>query len=312
MVPTAPYLILNPKAGSFLRRRYIFRLIRLLRTLYPSLRVLKTERPGDGIRLGREAVQAGADLILCAGGDGTYHEVINGMVGSAIPLAVLPMGTGNSLVRELGLSTHPFRASKALQTGTPRRIYLGQLEPPATPDSKQAARSACADMADRRYFVLMTGAGFDAYVVQQVGTGAKKIWGKLAYLITGIISLFTYRYPMITFKIGEKQLVGTTGVVAKARTYAGPFTIAPAADLEKATLMLCLFKGRGPLTYLKYALAVMLGLHTYLRDVEMHIAEEVAITSSSPVSVQADGEWLGGLPMKVSIAEERLLLLYPK
>jgi len=298
----SPYLIINPKAGSQLKRRRIPHLIKFLKAVYPSLQVRETQKPGDGSQLGQEAVRSGSDLIICAGGDGTYHEVINGIAGSPVSLAVLPMGTGNSLVRELGLSTNPFKVSKALQTGRPHRIYLGQLEPPATPDSKQAAR---------RYFVLMAGAGFDAYVVWQVGTGAKKIFGKLAYLIAGITSLFTYPYPPITFEIGEKRLTGTTGIMAKARTYAGPFTIAPAADLEKPTLVLCLFKGRGPLAYIKYALAVMMGMHTRLKDVEMHIAEEVTVTSSNPVPVQADGEPLGRLPVRISIAKEGLLLLYP-
>lgn len=314
----SPYLIINPKAGPYLKRRQMPRLIEFLKAIYPSLKVLETQKPGDGTRLGQEAVQGGADLILCAGGDGTYHEVINGIAGAPVTLAVLPMGTGNSLVLELGLSTHPLRASKVLQTGRPHRIYLGQVEPLATPDSEQAARPAYAclrkqaDTAGRRYFVLMAGAGFDAYVVQQVGTGAKKLFGKLAYLIRGMVSLFTYRYPMITFEIGERQLIGTTGVVAKARGYAGPFTIAPAADLGKPTLVLCLFKGRGPLVYIKYALAVILGVHGRLKDVEMHIAEEVTVTSSSPLLVQADGELLGSLPVRISIADEGLSLLYPE
>jgi YegS/Rv2252/BmrU family lipid kinase len=299
----SPYLIINPKAGPYLKRRQIPRLIQFIKGFYPGLKVLETQRPGDGTRFAREAVQAGADLILCAGGDGTYHEVINGMAGSVIPLGVLPMGTGNSLVRELGLSTNPFKAVRALQTGRSQYIYLAQVQPSDTAKT------------DRRYFVLMAGAGFDAYVVGQVGTGFKKFLGKLAYLLTGTASLFTYPFPTITFQIGDKRLTGTTGITAKARTYAGPFTIAPPADLSKPTLVLCLFKGRGPLAYLKYAIAVMLGLHTRLKDVEMHMAEKVTVTApfgtDRPVTVQVDGEALGPLPVTLSIAEEGLWLLTP-
>ena len=239
-----PALILNPVAGPVWRRRKARRLIEHLKMLYPDLTVHVTVRAGDAERLARTLSSGSHDLILAAGGDGTYHEVINGMRDSSIPLGILPMGTGNSLVRELGLPTHPLRAASAIRNGVVRPVYLGLIDPAST--------------ASERLFILMVGAGFDAEVIRRVGPSQKRL-GILAYAVAGIVELFRYGYPMITFRVDGKEFKGTSGIIAKARCYGGPFAIVPQVRLDRPELILCLLKGRGPFTYLKYTLGVIAG-----------------------------------------------------
>ncbi|MBI3995390.1 MAG: hypothetical protein HY349_05380, partial [Nitrospirae bacterium] len=206
-----PALILNPVAGPVWRRRKARRLIEHLKTLYPGLVVHETNRAGDGERLARSLSSGSHDLILAAGGDGTYHEVINGMRDSSVPLGILPMGTGNSLVRELGLPTHPLRAATAIRNGVVRPVYLGQIGPAST--------------ASERLFILMVGAGFDAEIVRRVPPSQKRL-GMPAYMAAGIVALFRYNYSPITFRVDGKEVMGTSGIIAKARCYGGPFAIA--------------------------------------------------------------------------------------
>ncbi|MBI3811910.1 MAG: diacylglycerol kinase family lipid kinase [Nitrospirae bacterium] len=283
-----PALILNPVAGPVWRRWKARRLIEHLKTLYPDLVIHPTVRAGDGERLARTLSSGPLDLILVAGGDGTYHEVINGMRDSSIPLGILPMGTGNSLVRELGLPANPFRAATAIRNGVVRPVYLGQC--------------------DQRLFILMVGAGFDAEVVRSVPPGKKK-WGMPAYMLAGIEQLFRYGYPTLTFRVDGKELKGTSGIIAKARCYGGPFAIVPQVRLDRPELILCLFKGRGPMTYMKYMLGVITGLHTRMSDVEFHGGTTIEVESPAPL--QADGEAIGIGPARLTILPKPMNLVYP-
>ncbi|HUK55473.1 MAG TPA: diacylglycerol kinase family protein [Nitrospiria bacterium] len=283
-----PALILNPVAGPLWRRRKSRRLIGRLKTLYPGLTVHPTERAGDGERLARELSSASHDLILAAGGDGTYHEVINGMRNSSVPLGILPMGTGNSLIRELGLPTNPLKAATAIRAGAARPIYLGRY--------------------DQRLFILMVGAGFDAAIVRSVPPGRKRL-GMWAYMAAGLLQLFRYPYSTIVFRVDGRAVRGTSGIVAKARCYGGSFAIVPNVRLERPELILCLFKGRGPVTYMKYTLGVITGLHVRMKDVEFH--RGTAIEIESPVPLQADGEAAGFAPARLAVVPEPLNLVFP-
>lgn len=283
-----PSLILNPAAGPLWRRRKARRLIAHIRSLYPSLSVHMTERGGDAERLAASLSSGPSDLIMAAGGDGTFNEVINGMKGSSTPLGILPMGTGNSLVRELGLPVNPFHAASAIRQGDPRPVYLGRI--------------------GNRLFALMLGAGFDAWVIGRVSPSNKR-WGMLSYVIAGLAGLFTYGYPLISFRVDGKEHLGTSGIIAKGRCYGGPFAVVPEARLDRPELVLCLFTGRGPMTYLRYALGIMGGLHARMKDIRFYKGTEIVIDSSVPL--HADGEPVGRGPIRVTIHSAALNMVYP-
>ncbi|MBI3597177.1 MAG: diacylglycerol kinase family lipid kinase [Nitrospirae bacterium] len=310
-----PTLILNPVAGPVWRRGRARRLIEHLKTLYPNLTVHPTNRAGDGEHLARTLSSGSHDLILAAGGDGTYHEVINGMRGSSVPLGILPMGTGNSLIRELGLPTNPLKAATAIRNGAARPIYLGQIDPASTASERGRLHPALpvegatrAPTIDHRLFILMVGAGFDASIVRSVPPGRKRL-GMLAYMLAGIIQLFRYDYSTVTFRVDGREVKGTSGIVAKARCYGGPFAIVPHVRLDHPELVLCLFKGRGPITYMKYTLGVITGLHHRMKDVEFHSGRTIEI--ESPVPLQADGEAIGIAPARLTIVPQTLNLVFP-
>lgn len=126
-------------------------------------KILLTEKSNDATRIASEAVMEKPYAIIAAGGDGTINEVINGMVKSDVPLAILPLGTTNVLAKELGIPEYINGAMEAIVSRKPRTVSLGRIELNPGTDSAYA-----------RYFCLMAGIGFDGKAVHDINNAVKK------------------------------------------------------------------------------------------------------------------------------------------
>ena len=98
-----------------------------------------TSARGDATKLAREAVAENRDMIIVCGGDGTINEVVNGMAGSRVPLAVLPAGTANILAKELGLPWNVSKAAALIARGKHRRIAMGMVSPAGNSETSAAS-----------------------------------------------------------------------------------------------------------------------------------------------------------------------------
>jgi YegS/Rv2252/BmrU family lipid kinase len=128
-----------------------------------------TEDPGQGVTA--QALDKGVDLVLAAGGDGTIRAVASALAGSDVPLVILPIGTGNLLVRNLGLPNDLDAALAVLQSTTDRTLDLGYLR---------------ADDPDAgEHFVVMAGMGFDAAMMEDAPEQLKERLGWAAYVVSG-------------------------------------------------------------------------------------------------------------------------------
>lgn len=127
-----------------------------------------TGGPGDARLFAEEAVADRVDLVGVYGGDGTTMQAAAALVGTEIPLGVIPGGTGNLLAGNLRIPTHPVRAARALIKGRPGPIDLG-----------------CMARADGdHYFAVACGAGYDARVMAETSTADKHRWRFAAYVAT--------------------------------------------------------------------------------------------------------------------------------
>ena len=148
-----------------------------------QVETLATGGPGDARQLAEYGVQQGMDIVAVLGGDGTIMQAAAAMVGTGVPLGVLPGGTGNQLAGNLRLSFNPVRAATALVHGTPRPFDLGRM-----------------DRADGvHYFAVAAGAGLDARVMADTGSLQKRKWGQLAYVATTLRLLS--EAPSVPFRI---------------------------------------------------------------------------------------------------------------
>lgn len=245
-----------------------------------------TERKGHAEELAREAVKKEPRLIIAAGGDGTINEVLNGMVMSETPLAILPLGTTNVLAKELSIPESVEGALERATTGQLRSVCLGKI----------AAFSEKSPLA--RYFCLMAGVGFDAKAVHDVNSTLKKISGAGAYIWSGINNLIHYSPTELIFSIDGKLYTGYAAIIGNASRYGGNFKITPDADILDPHLYLCIFKGSNRNDLLRYAAGAMRGTHLKQKDVLYLRASQISITGNSPI--QLDGDYFGSTPATIT------------
>jgi len=284
-------LIVNPIAGNRAYRS-IKKIEALLRQKV-SFTTQVTRKKGDAFAFARDITET--DLVIVASGDGTFNEVINGMLSSkpeatSYPLALIPLGTSNVLAKELNIPGDIEKAVHLSLTGTPKKISLGRI--------------------NGHYFSLMAGIGFDGETVLKANDIIKKMWGKGAYIFSGILVLKGYSPPLIQVKTPDGILTGYTAVVGKASYYGGPFQVTPGADITKPLLDLCLLKSKTKKSLLKFISGVITKRHMDLKDVIYRKFSKLEITSKDPVHVQIDGDYFGTLPVKIDAVQDVISIIW--
>ena len=307
-------LIYNPVAGRRpeQREKQIERAVAALEDAGISARVAKTSAPGMAVQLARDAVRRGDKLVLVCGGDGTINEVINGLVGpvpSETTLGILPGGTANIIAKELDLPHDPVRAARELPRWRPRLIPLGQATWPA-----EATNPVPDARVERRYFMSVAGAGFDAYVVYKLSSAFKMSLGVVAYGLEAVRQALRHSFPAIVCRVDTRTLRGTLAVIQRTRRYAGWLHLVPGARFFEPELQVCLFQSRSGARYFLYATAVIARQHLRLGDVELVRAQKVFCAAAEPgtqVHFELDGEHVGELPAAFEVVPDALPLLVP-
>jgi len=285
-------IIVNAAAGrSGSSRRRLGRVVAALERRGCAV-VLRRVAPasGDAERLAREA-EADFDIIVAAGGDGTLNAVVNGMEAAPRPIALLPFGTANVLAREIGLPRDPERLADLIAAAPARPIWPGRV--------------------GDRLFLTMASSGFDAETVAAVNSRLKRHTGRLAFAWAILVCLWRYRACELCVRVDGVDHRAAAVIAAKGRLYAGPYVIAPRADLAEPILDLVLFQRSGRLAVLRYLGALLLGRLPRRRDIVLLRSREAFASAAKAVPVQADGEIVACLPVRIAIAEQPLRLVRP-
>ena len=260
---------------------------------------VRTRGPGDGESLARRAVAEGCRRILVAGGDGSAHEVVNGVMtaGLADPrevtLAVAPTGTGNDWARSLGVGRRPGEIAAVLAAQRTVLHDVGVIE------------HAGAAAPKRRHFINVAGAGYDAWVTARV---PRPVPSALTYLRIALGGLASFRSPHFRITAGgvsieEKLLLA---FVAIGQYCGNRMHVAPTAELDDGLFDMLAVRelqlGRALTKLAKLYGGRILGDPA----VRHWRADYVRIDSSPPVCVQADGELVGETPVEFSILRRAL------
>src|ERR1700733_7825893 len=112
-----------------------------------------TRAASDATDQTKYAIAAGCDTVFACGGDGTVHDVLQGLVGSQTALGIIPLGTANSLAHDLKLPLSPARAARAALTAKPLRIAVGRV-----------TYLDLTGKESQRYFTVIVGIGVDAHL----------------------------------------------------------------------------------------------------------------------------------------------------
>lgn len=293
------FLVYNPGAGKIKAGGD-----RLILTLLSELRrhgIWATLAASRGLgtlpQVTRECVDRGADLIIACGGDGTINEVAQGLVGSDIPLGILPAGTANVLACELGFGSNLGRTIRSLPTCRPHRISAGLL-------------TNAAGVA--RYFLLMAGAGLDAFIVYNISAQLKRRFGKAAYWIGGFRQLGRSLEEFHVHLDGALHRC-SFALVTKVRNYGGDLEIAKKISILDDHFEIVLFEGAESYRYLKYFLGVATNSLERMSGVTVRRTRQAEFLplEQRPVHIQVDGEYAGQLPGRVEIVPDALRLLIP-
>jgi len=291
------HLIFNPISGQGNSQQDLL-LIRKLLEPYMQLKVCITNPQTTAEQLAQEAIAMGSDLIIASGGDGTVSAVAGAVIGTGIPLGVIPRGTANAFCVALGIPTNIRGACETILAGMTRVIDV----------------ASCNGLP----MILLVGIGFEAGTIERADREAKNRWGALAYIIAGWQQL------------NEHDLFETEiEIEGVAQTFrAGAITIANAAPITSI-----LAQGFGKVIVNDGLLEVMiLTSKTKLQTVTAMIdllesalikteinrddtirlrTNRIKVTANPPQKVVVDGEVIGTTPIEVACIPGGLTVLAP-
>ena len=248
---------------------------------YGTADLVLTEGHGHAVELARQAADDGYDLVVAAGGDGTVHEVVNGLVRgdkADAMLGVLPIGSGNDFAFGLGIPLENLGASVArLFQGEPRLVDLARIED----------EHGRYELFDNNF-----GLGFDAIVVIRT-EAITRIHGFLMYLtaVFQTIALY-YQTPHVDVwfddeKVSQKTLFLAMGIGPRG---GGGFFLTPDAVSDDDLIDSCLVNPVGRLTMLGMLGQAIKGTHIHSKHVTMRRNKRIRIQSNMPMPIHIDGE----------------------
>lgn len=288
------FLIGNPIAGGGALKK-IKKAEKILKTKGILVETLLTKSRGDAERFAEQIKKnsSGNRLVIAAGGDGTYNEVVNGLAFSETPMAILPMGTTSVLAKELKIPDNIERAIDIALKGDVQRIHLGRIK----------------NQEKQRFFILMAGIGFDGKAVFGVDSEKKKYFKKIAYILSGIKTLLSYAPEELQISNSYTKKAYSV-VVCKASCYGGPFKLAPDVNLRKPYFYTFLSKTRSKLGLSIQILGVLFGKHIKMKNTDYFKTEILKITGDA--HVQIDGDYFGKTPVEIELMRDALNLVFPE
>ena len=203
-------IIFNPKAGRA-HPGSLERARKILESQGIETQLSPTDAAGAATEIARQAVAQGRQMVIACGGDGTLNEVVNGLAGSQVALALLPAGTANVLAKELRLPWNIEKAAALVAAAASRRIALGWV------DTKNHGGKG-------RYFLSVAGAGPDGAIVNAVDPALKARTGTLAYWAAGFQQLTSYKFPRFRATTDHHSFDATLIVVWAHEKLRRPFS----------------------------------------------------------------------------------------
>jgi diacylglycerol kinase (ATP) len=277
-----PYIVVNPKAGSV---RDVEALLKQLRRLNPR-KLCLTKRTGEAGTLARQAVRAGCDYIIAAGGDGTLNEVINGIAAPhrvrSVRIGMVPLGTANDFARSLNSPASIEENIDNLSANQTISVDLVRITAKRT-----------------RYFINVSAGGFSGVVAEKLTSQMKSTWGPLAYLrsaAAALPELHAY-HSTIVFDDVEKLMIELYNViVANGQFVAGGLPVAPDDSVWDGLFDVLLVPKRPAGEIVLLAAQMLLGKHLSSGALIFRRAKKLSVTSRPRMSFNVDGERFGNDP----------------
>lgn len=243
----------------------------------------------DSLAYARDPRAHEADMVGIVGGDGTARMVVEALRRAALSplLAIMPAGTVNLIAREIEASGT--KAKDGAEEGQARTHYHGLI--------------------DGQAFLCCASVGPDSAIVARVTPERKARWGKAAYVLAALAQIARWQRPRLAVTVDGQPHEAEAVFVLKGHFYAGPWTLDPAARLDRADLRVLLLPRARRRDIARLALGALLGAGRERMPLESPAwrrfsAHSLTIASADegPVPVQADGDIVGQTPVRIALA----------
>jgi diacylglycerol kinase (ATP) len=267
-----------------------------LRALGIGVRLLEGAGPSDAMRLAKDAVRAGVDALVVAGGDGMVHLGVQYVAGTDVPLGFVPAGTGNDFATALGIPAHDPRAASDIVAQWVVRDVDAVLTDSA---------------AGQRWYAGVMSTGFDS-AVNERANAMRWPRGRMRYNLgilaeLGVFHALPFRLTIDGTVIEVEAMLAAVGNNTR---YGGGMMIAPAALLDDGLLNVTVLRRLGKIEFLRVFPRVYKGTHVDHPAVEVHVGRQVRLEAPGAIAY-ADGERIGGLPITATCVPGALRVLAP-
>jgi YegS/Rv2252/BmrU family lipid kinase len=306
-------LIYNPVSGQVSSRRdsAVQDALGVLRAAGIAADLFETSEPTGAAAHTQEAVRRGCDTVLACGGDGTVHAILQNLVGTQVALGVIPLGTANALASNLGLLGSPAKVAAMLLHAMPVRVPVGRIH----------FHDSAGNPASRS-FLVAAGVGADALLMSRMDARLKRRLGYILYLIEAFRVWAGGSFPLFEAAFtangsdAPRLIQVSQLLVVRVRSFGGALReLAPGATLHSPRLNMLAFRTQSRRRFMRFLLAVLFRRHTFNGDIELLEAASVQCHalngSTASVFVEADGEVLGSLPVRIEVVPDALTLLIP-
>ncbi len=292
--------ILNPKAGKGKGQRILERLKSEIADHRLDAELLISEKPGHATQL---AARCRGEIVVAVGGDGTVNEVANGLIGSSKVLGILPSGSGNDMIKSIGIPVDSSGAFAKILAFRTSEIDCSTVQ--CFPDERESA-------TPKRYFLNGVGIGFDAAVAERT-TKAKYLHGTALYVLSVFQTLGKYASPTFKITLDSESRISKNLLIAigNGRCAGGGFYLTPDAKVNDGYLDVCLIDEISIPKILAIMPKVMKGKHQSEKEVTMMRTKQIFVEAAEPFHVHADGEIVGRnvTGVKIEIVPTRLRVI---
>lgn len=297
-----PHAIINPKAGGGRTGKNKEYYLKELSRVYSDLKFSITEGEGHATELTRKAIENGADLIICIGGDGTLNEVVNGFFDEkfspvrGVALSVISTGTGADFLK-------PFRIKRGFRIPEGKEVMI---------DAGVCEFRGWKGETKKRAFINIMDFGIGGEVVYRVNRATKAFGGFVSFLLGTLSALTSYRGAEVRFRIdGEERIEKIVGfVVAIGQFFGGGMHIAPLSDPSDGLFDIVILQRGGLKDFLRFGPKIYRGTHLSVDGIyhtRGKYVEAEAIEGYCPIDM--DGEDVGVLPLKARIIPHAIRLV---
>ncbi|MFO7639336.1 MAG: diacylglycerol kinase family lipid kinase [bacterium] len=257
-----------------------------------------THQAGDATRFAKAAAKEGIDALAVYGGDGTLKEAISGLIGSEVPLVILPGGSANIMATELGIPIDLEEACTLLSHGPirTRAIDIGQF--------------------DKRYFIVGVSLGFEADIVNGTDSETKNKIGVLAYFLSAVRALRITKKAVYHLKVDgqEYEIQGLTCLVANTGNFGfGSISLDRHIDVSDGFLDVVVLR-KANLSLLRLAAVMLLKRERpdNLELVEHWQGRDISVSASPEQMIQCDGEVLEKPPLHIKVVPGAIRVVVPE